>query len=314
MTSTKIAVVGAGHVGATFAYTLMVRGLVSEIVLIDVNRERAEGEAMDLNHAAPLVSSTRVSAGDYGDCEGAAIIVIAGGAAQTPGETRLQLTQRNAAIFREIIPQIVRNNSEAILLVTTNPVDVLTYAAGELSGLPSERVIGSGTVLDSARLRYLLSQHYGIDPQSVHAYIIGEHGDSEVPVWSLANIAGMRLEAFCAAQGLEHNASMRSIFEETRNAAYRIIERKGATYYAISAALLRIIEAILRDQKTVLTVSTRIANAYGIRNVSLSLPAVVGRSGVERVLNLELSSDELDRLHESAATIRKAIVSVGFDS
>lgn len=310
MTATKIAIVGAGHVGGTFAYTLLLRGLVSDIVLLDVNRARAEGEAMDLNHAAPLASSTRVRTGDYSDCEGAAIVVITGGAAQQPGESRLELARRNATTFQEVIPRIVRYNRDGILVVTTNPVDVLTYAALELSGLPAERVIGSGTLLDSARFRHLISQHFGIDAQSVHAYIIGEHGDSEVPVWSLANIAGMRLEAFCAAHGFEHSASMHAIFEQTRDAAYRITERKGATYYAISAALVRITEAILRDQKTVLTVSTRIADAYGIRDVCLSLPAVIGRTGVERILNLELSPDEQAELRASAATIRNVITSL----
>lgn len=304
----RIAVVGAGHVGATFAYTLMLRGLASEIVLVDVDRRRAEGEQMDLSHAAPLAAAVRVRVGDYEDCAGAAVTVITGGVAQKPGEARLALAQRNARMMQEIVPRITRANPGGILLVTTNPVDVLTYVACKLSGLPAERVIGSGTVLDSARFRQLLSEHYGIDPRSIHAYIVGEHGDSEVALWSLANIAGMRLDAFCVAHGFEHSARiMDGFFVQTRDAAYRIIERKGSTYYAIAAALLRIVEAIVRDQKTVLTVSSLIEGAYGIRDVCLSLPSVIGRNGVERVLSLALSADEEDRLRRSASSIRESI-------
>ncbi len=311
----KIAVIGAGHVGATFAYTLVLRGLASEIVLVDVNRARAEGEVMDLNHAGPLAAPVRIGVGDYSDCSGAAITVVTGGAAQKPGETRLELAQRNATIFREIIPLIARSNPNGILLITTNPVDVLTYAAWRISGLPAERVIGSGTVLDSARFRHLLSQHYNIDPHSIHAYIIGEHGDSEVPAWSLANIAGMRLDEFCVAHGFDHSpAVMEALFQQTRDAAYRIIDRKGATYYAIAAALVRIVEAILRDQKTVLTVSSLMTGAYDIRDVCLSVPSVIGRSGVERVLHLALSAEEEERLRQSAVAIQNSIKSLGLDA
>jgi L-lactate dehydrogenase len=312
MQPTRIAVIGAGHVGSTFAYTLLLRSLASEVVLVDVNRERAEGEAMDLAHSAPLTVPVRLSGGDFEDCAGAAVTVITGGAAQKPGETRLELAQRNVEIFREIVPRISRANPDGILLVATNPVDVLTYAALKLGGLPPARVIGSGTVLDSARFRHLLSERYGIDPHSVHAYVIGEHGDSEVPLWSLANVAGMRLDAFCEAHGFEHGPETKAaLFQQTRDAAYRIIERKGATYYAIAAALARIVEVILRDQKTVLTVSSLMAGEYGIDGVCLSLPSIVGRGGVERVLRLELSPEEGERLHASAATIRGAIGGLG---
>ena len=229
--STRIAVVGMGNVGSTFAYALLLSGLAAEIVLIDANRAKAEGEAMDLNHTVPFTHPTRVWAGDYADCAGAVVTVLAAGAGQKPGETRLDLIKKNAAIWRDIVPNVVKNNPNGILLIATNPVDVLTYAAWKLSGLPHERVIGSGTILDTARFRYLLSQHFGVDASSVHAYIIGEHGDSEVPVWSLANIAGMRLPEFCKTQGLPHDPKvMDEIFARTRDAAYRIIERKGATY------------------------------------------------------------------------------------
>lgn len=311
-TPTRVVVVGAGHVGATFAYTLLLQGLASEIVLIDVDRERAEGEAMDLSHAVPLTHPVRVRVGDYADCAGAALTVITGGAAQRPGEGRTELAQRNAQIFREILPRIAAADPGGMLLVATNPVDVLTYAAWKLSGFPRERVIGSGTVLDTARFRFLLSQHYGVDPRSVHAHIIGEHGDSEVPVWSLANIAGMPLNRFCVAHGLEHDAAMMdSFFVQTRDAAYGVIERKGATYYAIGAALARIVEAVMRDQKSVLSVSSLVQGAYGIQDVCLSLPSVVGRGGVESTLRLDLSPGEVDQLRQSAATIRGTVERLG---
>lgn len=304
----RVAVVGAGKVGATFAYALLLSGLAAEIVLIDPNRRRTEGEAMDLNHAVPFAQPTRIWAGDYGDCAGAAITLIAAGANQRPGETRLDLLRRNAAIFGQIVPQIARHNPDGIILVATNPVDVLTYASWRLSGLPSQRVIGSGTILDTARFRYLLSQRFAVDPRSVHAYIIGEHGDSEVPVWSLANIAGMRLADYVAAHGPAWDQGvMDDIFRQTRDAAYHIIERKGATYYAVAAGLVRIVEAVLRDQHTVLSVSSLIDGPYGLRDVCLSLPAVVNRGGVERVLHPNLHDDELAALRRSATILKSTI-------
>ncbi len=310
----RVAVVGVGNVGATFAYALLLSGLATEIVLIDVNRARAEGEAMDLNHAVPFARPTRIWAGDYTDCGGAAVTVIAAGAAQKPGETRLDLVKKNVAIFGQIVPEVARYNPNGILLIATNPVDVLTYATWKLSGLPAQRVIGSGTILDTARFRYLLSQHFGVDPRSVHAHVIGEHGDSEVPVWSLANIAGMRLPAFCAAHGLVHEqATMDDIFRQTRDAAYHIIERKGATYYAVAAGLMRIVEAILRDQSTVLSVSSLIEDYYGISDVCLSLPTVVDRGGVERVLRLELSPEEVEGLRQSAQVLKATLAQLDLE-
>ncbi len=307
----RVAVVGTGNVGATFAYALLLSGLASEIVLIDANRARAEGEAMDLNHTEPFAKPTRIWAGDYGDCAGAAVTVVAAGANQKPGETRIDLVKRNAAVFADFVPQVARNNPEGIILVATNPVDVLTYATLNLSGLPPKRVIGSGTILDTARFRHLLSKHFGVDPRSVHAYIIGEHGDSEVPVWSLANIAGMRLSDFAEAQGIPMSSEdMQRIFTSTRDAAYAIIQRKGATYYAVAAGLMRIVEAILRDQRTVLSVSS-LADCYGLSGVCLSLPTVVNRSGVDRVLKLDLSADERKALHHSADVLKGVIAQVG---
>lgn len=307
-TPVRIAIIGAGNVGATFAYALLISGLSSEIVLIDSNTAKAEGEVMDLNHSIPLARPTRILAGNYADCAGAAVTVITAGSAQRPGETRVDLLQRNIAILRQIVEQVVRYNPNGLILVATNPVDVLTYAAVKISGLPKQRVLGSGTILDTARFRYLLSQYFDVDARSVHAYIIGEHGDSEVPVWSLANIAGMQLAVFCRANGFNCiDADMEDIFRQTRDAAYHIIERKGATFYAVAQGLLRIVEAILRDQSTVLSVSSLIPEYYGISDVCLSLPTVVHRGGIERVLRLELSEVEVDGLQRSAEVLKSTI-------
>ena len=307
----RVAIVGVGDVGSTFAYALLLSGLAAEIVLIDANRAKAEGEAMDLNHTVPFTHPTRIWAGDYGDCAGAAITVLTAGAKQQPGQSRLECLQANARIWREILPQIAQPNPRGILLVATNPVDVLTYAALKLSGLPAARVLGSGTILDTARFRFLLSQHFCVDARSVHAYIIGEHGDSEVPAWSLANIAGMRLAEYCRAQGLPYEPEqMQKIFESTRDAAYEIIERKGATYYAVGAGLLRITQSILRHQNTVLSVSSLIQDFCGISDVCFSLPTVVDRGGVQRVLRLELDETERAKLRHSAEILRKTIAAM----
>jgi len=302
----RIAVVGTGNVGSTLAYALLLSGLAAEIVLIDANRAKAEGEAMDLQHAVPFAHPTRVWAGDYADCAGAIATVIAAGVNQKPGETRIDLLKRNALVFAEVVPQVARHNPEGILVIATNPVDVLTYTSLKLSGYPWQRVIGSGTILDTARFRHLLSRYFKVDSRSVHAYIIGEHGDSEVPVWSLANIAGMRLQDFCAAQNVACDAAaMDEIFRQTRDAAYQIISRKGATYYAVAAGLMRIVEAIVRDQRTVLSVSSLVHDCYGINDVCFSLPTVVSRSGIEQVLRLNLNEKEAEALQHSAAVLRK---------
>jgi L-lactate dehydrogenase len=295
-------------VGATFAYALLLSGLAAEIVLIDANHARAEGEAMDLNHSVPFTHPTRVWAGDYADCAGAVVTVLAAGAAQKPGETRLDLVKKNTAIWRQIVPRIVSHNPGGILLIATNPVDVLTYVALKLSGLPATQVIGSGTILDTARFRYLLSQHFEVDARSVHAYIVGEHGDSEVPVWSLANIAGMRLADFCQAQRRAYDQkAMDEIFSQTRDAAYHIIERKGATYYAVAAGLMQITQAILRDQSSVLSVSSLITDYYGLGDVCFSLPTVIDRGGVEQVLRIALSEDEIRLLQHSGEVLKSII-------
>jgi L-lactate dehydrogenase len=311
---TRIAVVGTGAVGSTFAFSLLLSGLAAEIVLVDANARKAEGEAMDLMHAVPFARTTRIWAGVIDDCRGAAITVIAAGAAQKPGETRLDLLRKNAAIFRDIVPAVAATNPDGIILVATNPVDVLAYLTYRISGLPSARVFGSGTILDTARFRALLADHYGVDPRSVHAYIAGEHGDSEVPIWSLANIAGMPLADFGSANGTPHDpVRLQAIFEATRDAAYHIIERKGATYYAVAAGLMRIVEAILRDQGTVLSVSSLIHDYYGIDDVYFSVPTVIGRVGVERTLRLGMNAEEASGLRRSAELLHETIATLGLD-
>ena len=308
---TRVAVVGVGNVGATFAYALLLSGLASEIVLIDANRERAEGEATDLAHAVPFSKPTRVWAGDYPDCAGAAVTVITAGAAQRPGEDRLALVKRNDGIFGQIVPAVAGANPDGIIVVATNPVDVLAYRTWQRSGLPAERVIGSGTILDTARFRALLAAHFDVDARSVHAYIAGEHGDSEVPIWSGASIGGMHLRAYCLANDIPYDeAALQAIFTDTRDAAYRIIEQKGATYYAVAAGLLRLTEAILRDQNTVLPVSTLVHDYHGIDDVYLSLPAIVGGEGIRRTLRLELTDDEAAGLRHSAQVLRGTLDSL----
>lgn len=307
----KVGVVGTGMVGTSFAYALMQRSLANELVLIDIDHARAEGEAMDLNHGLPFVRPMRIYAGTYADLTGADLIVIAAGANQRPGETRLDLLGRNAAIFREIIPAILAANDDGIIVVATNPVDILTTIGAQIAGPAANRVIGSGTILDTARFRYLLGQHYGVDPRSVHAYIVGEHGDSELALWSLANIAGVRLVDFVGANGQGYDqAALDAILEQTRNAAYEIIKRKRATYYAIGLGLLSIAEAVLRDQHTVMTISSLMTGQYGVTGIAISLPTIVGRDGAEEVLNLPLSDQEVALFQRSAAILKENLAHV----
>ncbi len=305
---TRVAIVGVGNVGATFAFALVMSGLAAEIVLVDANERRAEGEAMDLLHAVPFAKPVRIWAGSYADCAGAAVTVVTAGAAQRPGETRLDLVRRNDAILGDIVPAVARENPDGVLLIASNPVDVMTYRAIARARLPPERVLGSGTILDTARFRALLAAHVGVDPRSIHAFVIGEHGDSEVALWSGANIAGMSVDEFCDTHGIAFtDADRDAITERVCRAAYEIIERKGATYYAIGGGLLRLVEAILRDQRTVLSVSSRISDFYGIDDVCLSLPTIVGGNGVETVLRVGLSSSEAAALRRSADVLRRTI-------
>jgi L-lactate dehydrogenase len=307
----KVGLIGTGMVGASFAYSLMQQGVANELVLIDADAARAEGEMMDLNHCLPFVGPMQISAGDYPDLAGAEVIVICAGIGQRPGQTRLELLKTNAGIFRDIVPKITAVNKEAIIIVASNPVDILTQIAAEIVGLKYGRVLGSGTMLDTARLRFMLGQHYGVDPRSVHAYIVGEHGDSELALWSLANIAGVRLDDFVGAdgQGYDREAIDR-IFDQTRNAAYEIIQRKKATYYAIGLGLLAIVEAVLRDQHTVMTVSSPLTGQYGVDGISVSMPAIVGRRGVEEVLCLPLSESELEAFLSSAQTLKDRLAEI----
>jgi len=301
-----VVIIGAGLVGSTFAYALMINGIASEIILIDRNEERLEGEVMDLNHGISFVRPTLVRAGDYEDCKDADIIVICAGANQKPGETRIDLLGRNTEIFRSIIDRIKASGTEAIILVATNPVDIMTYVTYKLSGYEPSRVIGSGTVLDSARFRYLISSHCRVDPSNGHAYIIGEHGDTEVPVWSMANIAGLRFSEYCPVCGKNCGPFPKDdIVNEVKNAAYRIIKGKGATYYAIGLALVHIVESILRDEYSVLTVSSLLNGEYGLHDVCLSLPSIVARRGVIKKVPVELSPDEEAGLLHSANVLKE---------
>jgi len=308
ISSRKVGLVGTGLVGSSFAYALMIRGIASELVLVDVNREKAVGEAMDFNHGLSFVRPMKITTGTYTDLSDAHVVVITAGAAQKPGESRLDLLAKNAAIFRTIIGEVVRHNPDGILIIATNPVDILTYISLKESGLPASRVIGSGTILDTSRFRFMLGQYYGVDARSVHAYIIGEHGDSEIPLWSLANIGGVRLQEFAPLQGRIYDlADLNSIFIEVRDAAYEIIKRKGATYYAIGLGLLSIVDAILGDHRTVLSVSGLMQGQYGIRDICLSLPCIVGANGIEEVLTLNLSAEEEKGFRSSAEKLRSTL-------
>jgi L-lactate dehydrogenase len=307
----KVGLIGTGMVGASFAYSLMQRGVANELVLIDADAARAEGEMMDLNHGLPFVRPMRIIAGDYSDLADAEVIVICAGVGQRPGQTRLELLQTNAGIFHNIVPKVTAVNQDAILIVATNPVDILTQISAQIVGLDRCRVLGSGTSLDTARLRYMLGVHYGVDSRSVHAYVVGEHGDSELALWSLANIAGVRLADFVGANGQGYDqAALDRIFDQTRNAAYEIIQRKKATYYAIGLGLLSIVEAVLRDQHTVMTVSSPLSGQYGVSDIAISMPAIVGRRGVEEVLNLPLSESELAAFQSSAQTLKDRLAEV----
>ena len=304
----KVAMVGCGFVGSASAFALMESGLFSEMVLIDANKEKAEGEALDISHGLPFSKPMQIYAGDYSDIADAAIVVVTAGAGQKPGETRLDLVKKNVGIFQSIIPQIVEYNKEGILLIVANPVDILTYTAAKLSGFPENRVFGSGTVLDTARLKFLLGEHLEVDSRHVHAFIIGEHGDSEIAAWSSANVSGIPLNDFCEMRGhFQHEESMQAIAENVKNSAYEIIEKKGATYYGIAMSVRRICEAIVRDEKSILPVSSIQNGAFGIEGLSLSMPAIVGHYGVEGLVPISLSDSEIAELKKSADTLQKVI-------
>jgi len=305
----KVAIIGCGNVGSTFAFSLMISGIAREIALIDRNLSRAQGECMDLNHAASFVSPIKIYAAEYDGCKDADVVVITAGAKQKPGQTRIDLVNANTDIFKDIVPKIMKYAGNAILLIVTNPMDILTYVTLKISGFPVNKILGSGTVLDSSRFRYSISERCNVDPRNVHAYIIGEHGDTELPVWSHANIGGMVLSDYCPICGgkCDYKNELGSIFEEVKNAAYKIIESKGATYYAIALALVKIAEAVLRDENSVLPVSTLINDYCGINDVCLSIPCIVNRNGVEKILKLKLSPEEQKKLKFSADSLRNIL-------
>lgn len=304
----KCAMIGCGFVGSSAVFSLIESGLFSELVLIDANQAKAEGEAMDLGHGVPFARPMEIYAGSYDDIADCGLIIITAGANQKPNETRLDLVHKNVAIFKNIIPEIKKRACEGILLIVSNPVDILTYVALKLSGFPANRVIGSGTVLDTARLKYLLSRHLDVDSRSVHAFIIGEHGDSELAVWSSANISGIELMHFCKlcgrCNGME---TMQKLYEDVKNSAYHIIERKGATYYGIAMAVRRIAECIQRDEHSILPVSSLIEGHYGLHDVCMGVPTIVGSTGVEKVLDIKLSDEEQEKLLASAEALKSVI-------
>ena len=308
----KIAIIGAGKVGSTFAFSLLISGIAREIVLIDKNESLAIGECMDLNHAISFVHPTKIYAGGYEGCKDADIVVITAGANQKPDQTRTDLVQKNVEIFKEIIPSIIRYTTTAILLVVTNPVDILTYVTLKLSGFPPNKVIGSGTVLDTARLKYMISEYAKVDTANIHAYIIGEHGDTELPVWSNATIGGMDVQKYCSdyAQLGNVKEELKELFEKVTNSAYEIIKLKGATNYSIALALVKITRSILRNENSILPVSTLITDYYGINDVCISIPSIVNKNGVEQYVRLDLSEEEQELFKHSANTLKKFIQSI----
>ncbi|MBS5371307.1 MAG: L-lactate dehydrogenase [Coprobacillus cateniformis] len=304
----KVAVIGCGFVGATSAFSLIQTGLFSEMVLIDVNHQKAEGEAMDLSHGSAYLTPMNIYAGGYDDIVDAGLIVITAGANQKPNETRLDLVKKNVAIFKSIIPEIKNRNCEGILMIVSNPVDILTYVTLKLSGFPAHRVIGSGTVLDTARLKYVLGRHLQVDPRDVHAYIIGEHGDSELAVWSGAQVAGIHINHFCELRGhFNHQEAMERLAQQVRDSAYEIIERKGATYYGVAVAVKRIATAIVKNEHAVLPISSLMQGEFGLNDICLSIPTVVGSQGVEKVVDIYLNNEENEKLQESAKALKEVL-------
>jgi L-lactate dehydrogenase len=307
--SRKVVVVGAGAVGSTFAYALAQKGLAEEIILIDASHDFAEGQALDLAHGLPYYPSVQIRVGQSQDYADAQVIVITAGAKQAPGESRLALVKKNAAILASIVDEIVAQESQAVILVASNPVDILTYVALKRSGWPKGRVIGSGTVLDSARFRYLLSQHCGVDVGNVHAYFLGEHGDSEFPAWSMTHIAGVAMDDYCPlcnkCQAWQYERE--KITQAVKDSAYHIINYKGATYFAIGMALVRIVGTILQDQRSVLPVSTLLDGEYGLQDVCLGVPCVVGQGGARQIVAAPLLPDEKTALSKSASILQDVL-------
>ena len=304
----KVVMIGCGFVGAACCFAIMQSGLFSEMVLIDADNAKAQGEALDISHGVPFAKPIKIYAGDYDDIKDASLIIISAGANQKPGETRLDLVKKNISIFKSIIPEIKKRDYNGILLIVANPVDILTTVAIKLSGLPQNKVLGSGTVLDTARLKYELGNHLNVDSRSVHAFIIGEHGDSEIAAWSSANVSGIPLNKFCEMRGYcNHEDNMQKIADSVKNSAYEIIERKKATYFGVAMAVKRICEAIIRDEKSILPISSMMHGQYGIEGISLSMPAIVGKDGVETLVPIQLNKEETEKLQQSAKTLQDII-------
>ncbi|WP_113930416.1 L-lactate dehydrogenase [Bacillus sp. P14.5] len=303
----KVALIGTGFVGSSYAFALLNQGVARELVLIDLNKEKAEGDARDLNHGLPFSSPLKIWAGDYSDCSDADLVVITAGANQGPGETRLDLVEKNVKIFKSIVGEVMKSGFDGIFLVATNPVDILTYATWKFSGLPKERVIGSGTILDTARLRYLLGDHFDIDARNVHAYIMGEHGDTEFPVWSHATIGASPLREMIDMDDPQTQKELEEIFVNVRDAAYHIIERKGATYYGIAMGLVRITKAVFNNENSILTVSALLEGEYGMDDLYIGVPAIINRDGIKKVIEMPLNEKEKEQFAHSATTLKSVI-------
>lgn len=308
METNKISIIGAGFVGSTSAFAIMSEGLAGDIVLVDVNREKAEAEAMDLRHGAAFVKTVNIVSGTIEDTKNSDLIIITAGIGQKPGETRLDILKKNIPIFKSIVPELVKFSPDAILLVVSNPVDILTYITYRYSGLPASRVFGSGTVLDTSRLKSILSKSFSIDARNIHAYIIGEHGDSEIAAWSATKIAGMSIEQYEQVVFNKTDANFKeNILSEVRNAAYEIINRKGYTNYAVALAIRRIVEAVLRDEQSILTLSSLFSGENGITDIYMAMPCVVGKTGIQRILPIPLDKNERANLKKSAEILKKMI-------
>jgi L-lactate dehydrogenase len=304
----RVALIGTGFVGSSYAFALLNQGVTEELVLIDINKEKSEGDAMDLNHGLPFAPSrTKIWFGDYSDCKDADLVVLTAGANQKPGETRLDLVEKNTAIFKGIVGSIMSSGFDGIILVATNPVDILTYAVWKFSGLPKERVIGSGTILDTARFRYLLGEYFDVDTRNVHAYIIGEHGDTELPVYSHADIAGTSISEWTKNKVGFNHSDLNDIFLNVRDAAYHIINRKGATYYGIAMGLVRVTKAILGNENSVLTVSAYLDGQYGQNDIYIGVPAVVNRNGIREVVELDLNKEEQEKFAHSVSVLKQTM-------
>ncbi|MGH4137964.1 L-lactate dehydrogenase [Clostridium sp.] len=304
----KISIIGAGFVGSTTAFALMTSGMASEIVMVDINKDKAEGEAMDLSHGAPFVRPVDITSGEYSDTKDSDIVIITAGIGPKPGDSRLACISKNLKIFQSIVPEVVKYSPDSILIVVSNPVDILTYLTYKLSGFPSDRVIGSGTVLDTSRFKYMLGQHFEVDPRNIHTYIMGEHGDSEIATWSLTSIAGMNVDEYCDNCLKKCGGEMKlNIYKDVKEAAYKVIEKKGATYYAIALAVKRIVEAILSNENSILTVSSLLKGEYGIQDVYMGVPTIIGIGGVKKILQVKLNKDEMDQLVDSSKVLKSVI-------